>query len=217
MITPNAVIMIVSAALVLSGITLFFGGLVSNNSGEAKTNGVYVSFSPQTLLLLALGVGLYLIPKASYLPFSDLNQLPATAAGIQTSQSYSGSTIPPADPMEVWLMGASGAFRLELFSLGERQYNLVGSMDLYPLEEHRYQLFLDVHPQGSSAIDDSLIGNGELFLDQGQWYLIFQQGSPAIEVTDTAIPVLMRRDGDFLVMQYQDSSGRTFRQTWRQI
>ncbi|OZG70939.1 hypothetical protein BTA51_22800 [Hahella sp. CCB-MM4] len=215
--TLSAVMMIASVALVLSGIGLFFGGMLANNSGEARATGVHVNFSPQTVVLLLAGVGMYFLPQKAVDPIAGLEQLPAPAAGIAAGSQYSGTTLPPLGELESWLLNTSGAFRLEVFSLGEQHYDLVGSMDLFPLDEHQYQMFLDIHPEGSAALDESMIGSGHLYLEQGQWYLMFEEGSPAVGRTGQAIPVQLERQESFLVMQFQNYSGQTYRQTWRQL
>ncbi|WP_020408512.1 hypothetical protein [Hahella ganghwensis] len=215
--TLTAVILIASVALVLSGIGLFFGGMLANSSGEARATGIHVNFSPQTAVLLLAGVGLYFLPKTAVDPISSFEQLPAPAAGISAESSYSGGTLPEIGGLEAWLLDTSGAFRLEVFSLGDRQYDLVGSMDLFPLGNHQYQMFLDIHPEGSSSLNDSLIGSGRLYLESEQWYLLFEEGSPAVEITGQAIPVTLERQENFLVLQFKDSADRTYRQTWRQL
>ncbi len=215
--TLTAVIMIASVALVLSGIVLFFGGMLANSTGEARATGVYVNFSPQTVVLLMAGVGLYFLPRTAIDPIASLEQLPAPAAGVKVESQYTGTTLPPLGELESWLLDTSGAFRLEVFSLGDQHYDLVGSLDLFPLDDHQYQMFLDIHPEGSATMNESMIGSGRLYLEQEQWYLVFEEGSPAVGEIGQAIPVMMERQESFLVMQFKDSTGRNFRQTWRQL
>jgi len=222
--TFDLVVMVVGGLLIAAGVLLFVTGKVAGSNNKIEAFGIKMDVSNPSLILLAAGIGLLLVPRllpaqrdvqvpAPLTTVMPTTQAPAPAPAVQEVPAVlpqavipptAGIPTPaPTRPVMPTTPSLAGSYLLASFMENGVYTNYDAFLTISPTGQNRYGFYSAFQVFNQFGGVQTLEYQGEFFQRGGAWAMSISASNDPNWYGPGEVPLALQSDGDNLELRYR--------------